>query len=204
MVAYPYMIKAVIFDFDGVIHDTFETAYGFGHQLGFLPDKEAYRKLFDGNLLKNLPATEEQKKEFKKLKTAAFKKFKIEEEIKEELIKFAEEFELYIISSNLEELLTIYFSNNSIPHLFREILGAETHYSKEEKFKMLFEKHGFNKDECVFITDTLGDLKEGNAIGVKSIAVDFGFHERERLEKGNPFTIVSHFSELLPLVKKIR
>ena len=40
-------------------------------------------------------------------------------------------------------------------------------------------------------------------VGVKTIAVDFGFHERERLEKGNPFKIVSSFDEMLKVIENM-
>ena len=70
------------------------------------------------------------------------------------------------------------------------------------KFQHLFEKYNLNKDNVLFITDTLGDILAANKIGIKTIAVDFGFHERERLEKGNPLRIVSQFEDLLPSVEE--
>ena len=49
----------------------------------------------------------------------------------------------------------------------------------------------------------LGDLLEAHKAGIKSIAVDFGFHERERLEKGNPAKIISDFSELPEAIAEV-
>lgn len=37
----------------------------------------------------------------------------------------------------------------------------------------------------------------------KVVAVDFGYHERERLEKGNPFAIVSDFREIRRVAKEL-
>jgi len=34
----------------------------------------------------------------------------------------------------------------------------------------------------------------------KAIIFDFGFHKRDRLEKGEPFKIVSSFEELLEII----
>ena len=123
------------------------------------------------------------------------KNLTIEPQIKQELLKLNEKFELFIVSSSVERVLNKYLVENKI-EVFKEILGSETHRSKEVKFAMLLEKYGWKKEECVFATDTLGDLKEANKIGIKSIAVDFGFHNRERLEQGNPLHIVSEFSEI--------
>jgi phosphoglycolate phosphatase-like HAD superfamily hydrolase len=76
----------------------------------------------------------------------------------------------------------------------------ETHRSKVEKFKYLFDKYKIEADECVFVSDTLGDVLEGHKVGVKTIAVDFGFHKKDRLEKGKPYKIVSSFEEILQVI----
>ena len=79
---------------------------------------------------------------------------------------------------------------------FKEILGLKKHKSKVKKFEYLFQTYKLKSEDCIFITDTLGDILEGNKVNVRTIAVDFGFHEKERLEKGNPFKIISSFEEL--------
>ena len=53
------------------------------------------------------------------------------------------------------------------------------------------------------MTDTLGDILTANKIGINTIAVDFGFHKKERLKKGNPLKIISKFEDLLGLIKNI-
>lgn len=111
-------------------------------------------------------------------------------------MKISETYLLFIISSNQETALEIYFHNNELTHIFSEILGVETHTLKIAKFQHLFEKYSLTADECIFVTDTLGDIREGNKVGVRTIAVDFGFHERSRLEKSSPYKIVSSFEEL--------
>ena len=119
------------------------------------------------------------------------------------LEELAKKYSLFIISSNQEEALNIYFQNNKFTHIFKEIMGAETHQSKVEKFKYLFEKYKLQSEDCVFVTDTLGDILEGNKAGIRTVAVDFGFHGRDRLEKGNPFKIVSSFDEVVKVIKNM-
>jgi phosphoglycolate phosphatase-like HAD superfamily hydrolase len=58
-----------------------------------------------------------------------------------------------------------------------------------------------NNKEIIFITDTLGDIRAANKLGIKTIAVDFGYHERARLENGNPQKIISNFKDILPAVQ---
>jgi HAD superfamily hydrolase (TIGR01549 family) len=166
---------------------------------------ENYKKYFDGNLFKKVDKKFNQKEhdEYRALEFEAFKNLKLEENIKKELKELSKKFDLYIISSNSIKNLELYFRNNNFTNIFKEILAAEVHKSKEEKFKILLEKYNIDKDSSIFITDTLGDILEANKVGIKTIAVDFGFHERERLEKGNPFRIVSNFEDIRKVIEEI-
>jgi len=197
-------MKFIIFDFDGVIHDTFELGYKTNMKvLGDDLTEDGYRNLFNGNIYDKVEITEENLRQFFEILSEAFKLLKIEENVKANLTKLAKKYSLFIISSNQEETLNIYFQNNNKTHIFKEILGYETHKSKVEKFKILFEKYGFGPKDCIFVTDTLGDIIEGNKVGVKTIAVDFGFHDRSRLEKANPFKIVSSFDEIVETINEL-
>lgn len=195
-------MHTIVFDFDGVIHDTFDLAFKinvsiFGEDL----TKDQYRDFFNGNIFKS--TTPDQNKKFFEMQNKSFQSLKMDNNIKQNLEKLSELYSLFIISSNQEKTLHNYLKNNNSSHIFKEILGAETHHSKVHKFNYLFEKYNLLSDDCVFVTDTLGDILEGNKVPVRTIAVDFGFHERERLEKGNPYKIVSSFGEIIEIVKDI-
>ncbi len=197
-------MKAIIFDFDGVIHDTFDLAYKINVEIfGDTFTEENYRDVFNGNIFKNTDFNEKDNDKFSKLQKEAFKYLKIDENIKNNLEKISKEYMLFVISSNEEGTLKMYFQNNNFTHIFKEILGLETHRSKVKKFEYLFEKYGIKVDDCIFVTDTLGDILEGNKVGIRTIAVDFGFHKRDQLEKGKPFKIVSNFDEILEAIKSV-
>ncbi|MFA6183494.1 MAG: HAD-IA family hydrolase [Parcubacteria group bacterium] len=201
-------MKAVVFDFDGVIHDTYELAYQINVEiLGGSLTREQHRDFFNGNMFERVIVDKEKEKieseNFYKLQNEAFKHLEIDENIRKNLEKLSKKYSLFIISSNQEKALNSYFKNNKFTHIFKEILGSETHQSKVEKFKYLFEKYALVADDCIFVTDTLGDILEGNKVGVKTIAVDFGFHKRDRLEKGKPFKIVSSFDEIIEIISKL-
>ncbi len=199
-----FIMKSIIFDFDGVIHNTFELAYAIHKNMKPESSRENYRSYFDGNLFKRLDAdsNKEDEKEFRRQEYEAFKTLKINEEIREELEILSQKFNLYIVSSNSIKNLEMYLKNNNILHLFKEILAAEAHTSKVEKFKILFKKYHFDASSCVFVTDTLGDILEANKLKIKVIAVDFGYHNRKRLEKGKPFAIVSQFKDIRKIIEK--
>ena len=196
-------LKAVIFDFDGVIHDTFEIGYNIlkGNNANFTHDD--FRAHFDGNVFKIIDSQNKvSQNNFRDLEFDIFKSLKLEQNIRKELELLAKKYELYIISSNSIKNLNMYFENNNFTHIFKDIMAAETHKSKEEKFKILFEKYKLNNENCIFITDTVGDILEANKVKLKTIAVDFGFHENERLKKVNPYKLVSKFEDIRKEIEK--
>ncbi len=195
------MLEHIIFDFDGVIHDTFELAFVVGNQLhGY--DREEYKQMFEGNLYNHHRIKNEDINEYFRLSKEKFKDLVIEQHVRDELLRLSEKFNLIIVSSNSEEILNDYLKNNDIVKIFTKVLGVETHKSKQEKFKMLENDHNVSSENSIFVTDTLGDILEANKAGLRTVAVDFGYHERARLERGSPLQIISDFRDLRQFLGK--
>jgi phosphoglycolate phosphatase len=70
-------------------------------------------------------------------------------------------------------------------------------YSKEEKIAYAIDKYGISKDKTFYIGDTVGDILEAKGAGVRSIAVTWGWHNRDRLVKAAPDYLVETPNELL-------
>ena len=68
------------------------------------------------------------------------------------------------------------------------------------ELKFLLKKYSLTPKDCIFVTDTLGDIIEANDVNVKTIAVDFGYHSRTVLSKGKPFAIISDLNEIKKMV----
>lgn len=203
------MIKAIIFDFDGVIHNTFSLHLRNFNKFVKNGDlsAEEYRSLHDGNI-------HVVKKSMDKIKNINFPFYrdsifaeytaqKITPEINLALQTLAKNYRLFIVSSGGERILNGFLINNHVKNLFLEVLGQETNDSKEIKFQMILDKYQLQKNEVVFITDTLGDIIEANDIGLKTIALDSGFHDHERLAKGHPFAIISSLDEIAPIIPSL-
>lgn len=191
------MIKAIVFDFDGVIADTYDYNFNIFSKINKNLDHETFKAHHDSNVYEN-PKVEFKNGDIEKFFKEYFDNIQtIDAIIEDEILKkLSEKYNLYIISSNFEKNINRFLESKSLNSYFTKILGVETHKSKVEKFKILFNETCLIKENFNFITDTLGDVLEGNKAGVKTVAVDFGYHERERLEKGQPFRIISSFEEL--------
>ncbi|HYD03293.1 MAG TPA: HAD-IA family hydrolase [Alphaproteobacteria bacterium] len=197
-------MKAIIFDFDGVIQNTFDSTYTCHKTVHVGSSQEEYRSYFEGNIHHKLKYTTEQYDQFRELEFETFKDHKLESKVRSEIIMLEKNYDLYIISSNSIKNLDYYFKNNNFEGIFKDVLAVETHKSKTEKFNILFQRYSLNADSCIFVTDTSGDVLEAQSAGVKSIACTFGFHEEYRLKKVEPFKIVSEFSQIRKVIEEMK
>lgn len=198
------MIKAVIFDFDGVLHDTFDFhRENIKKHLGVDLSKDDFRELHNGNFfnhklesLKNVDWDSYKDKIHTDLID-----LKMDSSKKRTLSDLSENHILFVVSSGSSINIKRYLEMNDVIRLFSDIMGMEEFHSKIEKFNSILDNHNLKKEECIFITDTLGDILEANEVGIKTVAVDFGFHDRELLEKGNPEAIISDFNQILDFIE---
>ena len=86
---------------------------------------------------------------------------------------------------------------------FREIFGSDFHFSKKEKIDHALEKYGIPREQAFYIGDTVGDILEARAAGVRSVAVTWGWHDRERLVAVSPDFIVDTPEGLLSLASAV-
>ena len=198
-------MKAIIFDFDGVLQDTFEFHRKKIKEFsGIDLSPEEFKNIHKKNFFLNVSD------KFKLINWLDYRDYvssdvsmlKIKDKIRNGVHKLAINYKLFIVTSGGEKGVIGYLGNNGIINNFSEVLGMETHRAKTKKFKYIFEKYKLMKNKCIFVTDTLGDILEANEVGLKTIAVDFGFHCRETLEEGKPCKIVSSFNELSEIIDK--
>ncbi len=194
------MKKLLIFDFDGVIEDTFELTFNlFKDPLPTLT-REEYRSWFDGNV-HNAIHTKEistvDKYIFYKKYTEGLQRMSIGKPLKRALTTLHKNSAFSIVSSSLDDALCGYLRQNNIHSLFKHVWGMEKSTSKIEKLEELITLYALPKENYWFITDTLGDIHEAHSAGIQSVAVTWGFHSRARLEQGNPVAVVDTPEELL-------
>lgn len=65
---------------------------------------------------------------------------------------------------------------------------------------MILNQYGLKPEECFYVGDTSVDMKTGNAAGVDTIGVTWGFRDREELEEYQANYIVNRPEELLNLI----
>src|SRR3989338_9525959 len=77
----------------------------------------------------------------------------------------ANRYGLFVISSSRSEPIREYLRRQDIGSVFADVMGGDVHRSKVEKMKLVLVKYGTAATNCLFVTDTLGDLEEATRAG---------------------------------------
>ena len=194
--------RFIFFDFDGVIADSFAVALDV-HKI-ICPDmtEDDYRKMFEGNVNDWESAVSHNENCRHDIDWFATYVPRMTNEVRpiegigSVIAELAKLYQLIIISSTITSPIHEFMQKFDLAHHFVEIMGNDVHASKVEKIKMVFAKYGTSPERCVFITDTLGDMKEATQAGVGSIVVSWGFNKLGILAKGDPFRIVHQPHEI--------
>lgn len=197
--------KLVIFDFDGVLTDSYDVCISVSRQ--FLPDitDDQYKVLFTGNIYEALEEGKDAKVVVKTVDNDLY--FEIYEPLIlevppregfSELIKHlhSKGVKIAFVSSCYNKPLKAYLTKYELIDYVAEILGGDIEKSKVKKFVKILDDFEMSSKDAVFITDTLGDLLEAEKVDLPSIGVTFGFHNRELIEKGKTIAIADTVKDI--------
>lgn len=106
---------------------------------------------------------------------------------------------LIIISSNSSFAIRLMLAKFGFDPYFDDVLGADFNFSKIEKILYAMGYYGTNGGHTFYVCDTAGDIREAREAGVKAVAVTWGWHPRERLERARPDVIIETPADLLAL-----
>jgi len=201
--------KILVFDMDGVLFDTIPYAEKMFLERHPGVTSEMYKEIHSGNF------HEEAKK------YAHLKKEETAEEKEKRSLAYSEKKKETPLFDGVESLLrdlhnlgytlvlnTNAFNKNCLPllehagiaPLFDLIASAELSKNKTEKFNLIEEKYGVDKDDLLFITDALGDVKEAEAAGIPTVAVTWGVHDESFFKRKSHSNLV----RILHTVKELR
>jgi phosphoglycolate phosphatase len=185
--------EVVIFDFDGVIANTFETCY----EINKLGDPQLtldeYRQRFTGNINHAKPEREPTREidffaEFGKriLDAPLF------DGMRDVINKISETHKMVIVSSTITTLIDGYLLHHDLRNKFEDILGNDVAASKVDKLNTVLNRYNLTISEAVLITDTVGDITEAKEVGLPTIAVTWGYQPMAMLEQVEPNALVEN------------
>lgn len=99
----------------------------------------------------------------------------------------------YIVTANIIDECVALTKRFGIYDCAEEILGASDALaeSKIERAKKLFDSLNIDRNDALFIGDTLHDLETANALGIDCVLVEYGHQGKKLLREHNAFTVDS-------------
>ena len=201
------LIKAIIFDFDGVIFNTEDAVYKLIKKLCKkykcdVKDKEDFKKLYNQNFYKSIAKRGVKGKKLDKFKKDCEEELKsihmkIFQQVPLILDELSRHFYLAVISNNFKRVITENLNKKNILGYFSAIVGADVIENKTDRINKCIHIFGIKPSETLYVGDTTGDVKEAKQVKVKSMAVTWGYHGRAALKKQNPDYIVSKPTQIL-------
>lgn len=203
-------MKLFLFDFDGVLVDSLDvyekTVTDCLKKINqpFTRGREEFLELFEGNFYESLIKKGIELDAFMRASVDILAQVKIAD-VKpvESVAPIVKELQkdhcLIVISSNetasIREALKLF----NYDEYFQEILGSDFMLSKKEKILYAIKKYGVEPKDIYYIGDTTGDIKEGKEAGVKTVAVTWGWHNKEKLAAEKPDYLFNEPQELIQL-----
>ncbi len=206
------MNNLLIFDYDGVIVDTFDVFYKYfikacrKEGVEEIKTKNDFLKLYNENVYESMFKMGLSREKILKivLKTkdgllANQGEIKLFEDIKKVLGKLAKSNVMYVVTSSETNLVRQFLKSHKIHKYFKDVIGSDKEHNKIKKINAIKKIHPNKK--YFYIGDTKGDIKEGKQAGVKTVAVSWGWHKPEFLRQENPDYIAKTPTDLLEFFK---
>jgi len=106
---------------------------------------------------------------------------------------------LAVLSSNAARTIERALARFGWDGCFDRVFGSEAGFSKTEKFGRALELYGVKPAEVFYVCDTVGDIREARDAGIRTVAVTWGWHSRERLAAAHPDRLIDVPEKLLML-----
>ncbi|MEK6825330.1 MAG: HAD-IA family hydrolase [Nanoarchaeota archaeon] len=202
------MIKAIIFDFDGVIADSLPAVEKAARK-AMIRLKYPFPVISRDDSLWNIIT--------RKMKLNIFQRLRLIKAIKKEVVPFIRDISVFagmrellielqkkykviILSSNSMETISTLLSKYKFPQI--EIVSDTSLFKKDKKLKRLLKKKGLSTEEAVYIGDEVRDVEACKRANIEIFAVNWGYNSEKALRKAGATHIIRKPEEILRFLQK--
>ncbi len=206
----------ILFDFDGTIADTIESALAIYNRVAKEYDSvqidEEGRKLMAAgrpqDLLKIYNMSPQKlglimlriRKELRSLIPDLSPVTGIVDAMRE--IK-ASGFRLGILTSNSRSNVNLFLKNNGIDQLFDFVYSGKSVFGKDKVFLRLFRQENIARDQVIYLGDETRDIEACHKVGIPIISVTWGMNNKEILSTLHPNQLAGSPKEIIGCINQI-
>lgn len=106
---------------------------------------------------------------------------------------------LGIVTTNIEENVRKFLHANNLD-LFDFFYTAKKVFGKDRTISKIIKKMNIEKSTVYFVGDEVRDIEAGKKVGIKTIAVSWGYNTRDALGKEHPDYLVDSPAELEKII----
>lgn len=199
--------KTVIFDFDGTIVESLPVIYdNLLHYINARQiNPETLRDLASHEVIKTLkiPATDLPKLIIKirnEFKNNLIKQSIVKEINDVILFLVKSNLKLHIVSSNSKENIELFLKRYDLCNCFDTITSFFTIFGKAYGINKIIQKLQINRKNIYYIGDETRDIEAAQKIGIKSIAVCWGYNSEKILTDYHPDFLAKIPTDLIKIL----
>ncbi len=212
------MLKAIIFDYDGVLVDSFPNVHKVYKVICKKLGKKCPAKIEDFKRVYGDTSAEcynqlEFSQEDKVKASTIFKEEiltltpNLFPEIKKVLANLHKNFMLFVVSSSYKQEVEQKLNRFKIRHFFKDVLArieCSTRFEKTESIKKISQNYNLTPEDILLIGDRNIDFIEGSKAGIKNILlVDYGWgYNLTKIPEYKQRFIINSPKEIIQVVKK--
>lgn len=207
-------IKAIIFDFDGTIADSFDAFIKVVKDTARsrIADDSAQinelRKLSLPQIIKKLGIKQWQIPLFiaKGRRQMAKQMHTVEpfDGIKEAFDKLAQQgYSLYVLSTNSKKTIDTFLKKYKLDKNIIKVYANIGLLGKTRALEKLLKDAGLQVEQCIYVGDEIRDVEAAKKAGIKCVAVGWGYNHPDSLKIALPDLLITKPAQLLEAINKI-
>ncbi len=115
----------------------------------------------------------------------------------------AEGHELFILSSNSVRNMHKFLHHRLLHPYFLEIYGGVALFGKASALRRLLNEHQLEMSNAVYVGDELRDVEAARSIGLRAVAVTWGFAQGSNLKASAPMAVADTPAELMQILEEL-
>jgi len=111
--------------------------------------------------------------------------------------------ELFLLSSNSVRNVHRFLHHHRLHQYFLEIYGGVGLFDKAPAMRRLLKEHKLEAKNAIYVGDELRDVEAAQSIGLRVVAVSWGFARTQMLKDQKPTALVTTPEELMSVLEQL-